>query len=343
MKAAPAKRTNGHDVESDFIPAGENTQLHDLEIREMKEKFPTSNRISVKRLDTTKKTWETLGSVAADVLDEDYMIDEFGPGRYTLQFRDAEGRVLGAKTTIDIGERARPNPHVRPPAPAAPIAELTGTSQIELLKQELERRDAMMLRMIDAIAQRQTAPAPQLTEMVTALASMQKLMPAAPAAPPPTFSEKLMERAFNMAAKGNGADDEGGNELFSFLRDVWKEVKPQLMPQASPAAPAADDDVEETTVDLTALFTELKSKCEKQRTPAMVAEMIVDQAEANANFHAIVCELIERPFEELAALDVDLTMPAYRDWFLKLYEELRVRLLGSPNDTGGSGGDASHS
>src|SRR5262249_8546577 len=153
--------------------------------------------------------------------------------------------------------------------------------------------DQMLLRLIDAIAQRQAAPiaappVPSLTELIAAVGTIQK-MQTAPAAPPPSFSEKLLERAFNMATKGPQEDAGSGNDVFDFIKEVWREMKPQLVPAApiatAPSAPAPAaapaEETTETIIDIEPWINSLKNECRQQRPVEQVADYLLKQAEAS--------------------------------------------------------------
>ena len=311
--------------------------------------------ISVKRL-TADRHWESCGAVPADVLDEDYMFNEFGPGRYMIYLKTSEGKMLGQRSTVFIGARATPSP-VTAPAPAAVIEpRLSGRTEVELLRETLERQNQMFLRLVDAIATSKPATAAAgstVTELVTALGTLQNLMPKRESVPLP---ERLMERVFEMAKEP--ARDVSGtprNELLAFAMDVWREMKPMLAAPPATAAPAqpataaaaaptvpaaaVEEQGEEITVDLTPAIDQLKDHCRKQRPPETIADIILDQCKTNEQLAAIVEELAEKPIGEILALDPELQMPGYKIWFTKLHEVLGVRLLGSARNPGGASGN----
>lgn len=338
-------------------PAADPPPAEDANLMDFHARFPQAHFVVVRRF-TSDRKWESLGSVPAEVLDDDYLVNEFGPGLYTIFIRDEQGRTISDNLRIRIGDRATRKAHTQAPPIGAELAPVPALSlQVELLKSELERRDQMMLRLIDAIkGNAQPAAAPvTVMDLVNGMASLQKLQNNIPQM---SFPEKLMDRAFTMATRGAAAPAAAeSSDMLGFLKDVFEAVKPFIMPGAAQAAPAAaaaaapaagapvaaeasatNGNGEETeTVDITPWIETLKDHCRAGRDPATIAGFIQTQCAQSEQTAAVVEQLLAGDVSQVLQLDPELQMPGYATWFTKLFEVLRVRLMGGTGDSTGTG------
>lgn len=308
-----------------------------------------------------KEVWQRLGSVPADVFSEDYVQSHYFGGSYQFIFQNAKGEIIRTVQGIEIADP--PNveelrEQQRAKAPQRDLAvSVPQSSHVDLLKLELDKRDAMFLRLVDALAQNRgdhaAAPAVSMPEMMTSMiAAMGALQNLAPK-PQQSFSEKVMDKILAKAFKDAGDTDDS---WLGLARDVVKEVTPHLATAlnngrprtAIPAAtstesrPSAgdiqdegletdvdDDEGEETTVNISQILAHLKGKCRAGRKVAAVVDEVEDLVNGNEALTEMVKTFVAAPMAEFVAVDPELAAPHYQLWFEQLKEALSVRFVDS--------------
>jgi hypothetical protein len=325
-----------------------------------------ATRVSIQKLNTSTNRYMHITSAPAELVNEEYIQkhERGGGGIYKLMLHDAEGRTLTTRFNIEIAPLSQSEleqldwwqaQHQDKPAAALAPAQPAGFSMQDLLMRmeaASQRQHEEHLELIKGLtARREEAGGNSITELITALATLQNIMPK----PQQSFPEKMMDRIFDMALKQPGAQSQT-SEVLSFAKDVFTEMRPLLFKGATPdsaarpaeqveTAAAADgqqpaeegDEVEE--VNLTSAILYLKEQRRAMKKPEDVAIFIEMAIAQNPEFNSLIREMIALPFEQIIATDRELQMVSYRTWFKELYDALHVRLLGSPVHTGGPAGD----
>ena len=114
------------------------------------------------------------------------------------------------------------------------------------------------------------------------------------------------------------------------------------VPVERPERPQTEDDAageSDEVVNLEPWLEALKEYCRKGQPPEAVAPFIVGYCQSSEDTAAVVHELLDNGIDEFVKMDPEFELPGYRIWFSKLFEVLRVQLLGDSDDTGGAGGD----
>jgi len=325
--------------------------------------MPDCKRIAVRKYDEKSGRWIRHGSYPADICNEDYIQQTWGGGVYRLFLVDDKGDyLLSAKRdgrpepafTVQVADPpgGLVHPNLRNAAPAPEAAATQANNELEMLRRQMERQHQMMLEMVASM--RQPGNQTPITELVTALVSLQNVLPK----PAPSLPEKLMDRMFEVMAAGAGGG-ESRDSWLGFARDVMHELPAMLaavsggaavptvptspaarpapesvqpgatvlpvtgsVPAANPPAEVAEEEME-LTVDMGAALAFLKDQCRRGIQPEATAALIQHQAETSEDFADWLDDLLAQPLDAITGTDPELQMPGYKVWFTKLYEHLR--------------------
>lgn len=218
----------------------------------------------------------------------------------------------------------------------APGAASVGSAGEQLLLQRLASIESQLQA-------RSRVDREPILDMVEAMVKIQALNPAKPDMSVDTIL-KCIELGKSLGGSPAGATSEWG-EIF---KDVAKSIGPGLLPllmggrapeQAASGSLAPQPEEQERMLKQQLLkqgIEYLKKKCTMGSSPDLYLEMILDNAEEYPYSHLVHLAATSE-FSAFEAIDPDIAQPAFRPFFLTIFDGLRQQ-LSQPSDVAGNSG-----
>ncbi|MFA5430371.1 MAG: hypothetical protein WC329_04360 [Candidatus Omnitrophota bacterium] len=278
------------------------------------------------------------GSAEPSVVTEDFILKRWGGGKYQLQALNNGRYVTGGFRAVSIFEPPD-DPLKRQYAPERESGSNNG--ELSALRESLNRQQEMILRLIEANATAKPQAAGVTMADVTAM--MRDIAAMTPKAADPmaalTPVLELVKSTMELSREAVAGEDP---KAFwpKLIGDAINKV-PAILGAMRPNAPAADAGEHANGGDMGAIqrflswgISELKKKAALGKIgeawvkdPLLYADLILDNIE-DPKWRPFA-NLVNRPFEELAAFDPQLKEPPYFEWFKELFDAVKRGLNGN--------------
>lgn len=319
----------------------------DPDLRTILDQLPESRRVSIKRMSESNSRWAYIGSLNADIFNEDAVQKRFGGGLYQFALHGSDGKLLRTISNIEIADLPDDEREVKTVAPAQTIP--AASSEIQLLREQMAADRLVLMKLIDSLGNaRQQPPQQSLTDLVAALATLKGMEPKRET--PPEVQDLVMKsftQGLELAGKIQGrvsGEASPMSELIGFARDIFKDAQPIIMdllkkPPAKPAAPGVapaaiapatlenPPEEEETELDLTPALTFIKDHLKNGFDPTALAHVVLQQMKGNPELNETVAAIVmEQPIDEIVTLDAELAAEPLRTKFGEFFGVLRARI-----------------
>jgi hypothetical protein len=335
----PAGPAASDEPRQDFDPEAEevNSFLSRLAIQE--------GRAAVYRMGKSGAREWCLNAGLADV-NEEWIFDNCGPGKYLIRVMDARGRYIQS-ITLMIAERKEEKSAA---APVNAVADM----QVALLRDQLNRQQEILLKMLERSSQPpQPPPQQSIGELVAALKGIWDMTPKAadPTHGISTIINSLTKGIELAQAASSGDDKMSWIRIIEHVADKF----PGLTQAVVGAAGGVNDGAPSTAQsgdtsaphpgngngDPVKLFLRqsigyLKKKALMRQDPEMWVEWISNNLDEEHWLR--LAQLLQQPFERIAEVDPEISSEPLRSWFMQLFNGLRDALSGR-GPGGGEGGD----
>jgi hypothetical protein len=297
-------------------------------IRSFVERFggDAVGRVVIYRVDPRGKR-EYLGSVAADVVDEDFLQRTYGGGRFYVRLVDDRGQYL-QQMTCDIAEL----PGAAQAAP--PGAESDGARlQLDILREQVARQHEMILQLVTS----RNSGGGSINEIVAAVAELKKMSTNGG----PSDTEAAIKTTLDALRSGiqiaqNAQGQKDNKEIWLDVVERGLALLPQVLSRlplstGRPGAAAGEPngaraaDPNATRELLAQGLAYLKSKARAGKDPDLYIDLIVENLD-EPQWLGLARELTAGGFDGLAAVDPEISHAPYEVWFRRLYEGVKDAL-----------------
>jgi hypothetical protein len=266
-------------------------------------------------------------------LDEDFIREQFGGGKYFLRVVDGRGRYVRSFSLSIAQERTQTAPA---PVPAAAANGGASDVQIQLLREQLARQHEMLLRLMEGNAK----PPAAVNDIVEGIARIHALTPKQESALGLSDLMAAFRQGIEIAREvGTGGDEKMGwvhliervlEKAPALVGGIASAARPELNLSQAPAAPSPKENGH--MLLLRSVLPFLKQKCLRQSDPGLYVDFVMD-GNLDGPQLAALYKLLAEPYEQLGEIDPELLTEPYRAWFLKLFDGLRDALQSS-DDSG---------
>lgn len=306
------------------------------------------------------------GAGLPGVVDEEWLQFSYGAGRYQVRLTDDKGRYLRSRIVhIAAGpaDDATYNPPmaVPPAAPAAvqpfsPSPPMDGAGEYSAIQAEISGMRDLMMKLIDKVVDSRGGGGSSLVELTAAIQAVKEM--SAPASPADQVKEIIgvLKTGIEIGQTGTITGDKPGwLGIVQGVAEALAPVAASLMrrpgqpapavhpPSVAPAnPPAAIAQPADPRLDLLRRgINYLKPKARAGKAWETYVDFILDNMEDTEWLPFL--ELLDKPYEEIAQVDPDLTTPLYRPWFESFLMGLRNAIAESnASAEAGPDGDASN-
>jgi hypothetical protein len=336
------------------LPEGQEISAPDQALQDYLKGIGEDNlsvKIFKQKVGTSKYSY--CGETTVDLADEAFIQKNFGEGKYQIRCF-YEGKFKGART-IEI-EQGIKNPEeedsgpVFLPSPAASLDPMT--LQLEMIREDARTNREILLKMLD----RNTGDRTSAMELAQVMAMLNSMKPAQSegASPMKMFSEMVpFIREMMKLMGGNPPEpEEGGwlgiaNKVITQVPDIMKIFRsnPAPLQSAEPEngnTPAIAPQAAalmlppEMVKQLQWVFSLLKNRAAVNADPLTFVDLAMNTLDIQQT--QVIISLLDKPYEEIAALDAELLTPLYRPWFETFFRELKNAII-ERNTAGGSESD----
>ena len=256
---------------------------------------------------------------STEELDEDYIQQYFGGGRYVLRIYVND--QFQRSVPLNIADRKMlPNPN------GGNQGNDSQNMVLELIRSQNTFLQGLLSNVMTGGGQR--TPVGELTEAIKTLGFQNGA----------GGSDKIVEAIFkgmDLADRAGGGSKDWKSELFSVLRDVAPGVmdmmknnqKPNTGGTAQPvqipaSVPITTTDNAPEVAALRQTIGYLKAQCMNQVPVDLIVDWTVSHA-GDAQYQFFIGYALNTPFEEIAKLDGEITREPYKPWFESLINGLR--------------------
>ena len=318
----------------------------EIELTEFFESIAGSaNHIKIYKIVEGTKAY--CGTAEPSVVNEDYLLKNWRGGRYHLQATMNGHYVTGGTRQITIYE-----PPIDPASLRARNEDISAgrdggrDGEINILREQINRQHEMVLKILEQNSKGNNAPTlPEIMGMVRDMQAMSK--PPDIMAVLPNILD-LFKTSVELARDSAGGGDKGMNWI-GLIEKVADKL-PAMIGQvgamrANPSRPGAERDAETMQAQADVLLREalayLKRKHANGKTSESVCDTILDNMD-DASYHNLAVLILNRPFEQIAALDADFGQEPMKSWLLKIYTDLKLGVSNEDSEpVTGPGGGAS--
>ena len=293
---------------------------------------------------TKIKIWKEQGGASAycgsaepQFVNEDYLLKNYGAGKFTLKATFKGKFITGTNKVINLYEP----PLTRADLHSMPV-NTSADSQVQLLKEQVQRQHEMLMQ----VMQGNKAAPTSLAEIMQIVASMQQMTK------PPDMMQvfpsllgmfkETMEMARDAAGSGDGKTDWLG--LAYKAMDKLPAIVSQIAQSRTPVVvnPQEKEETEDMKIDfaLKQGIAYLKERAIKGKDPELQADMILDNFD-EPQFRIVGTQLLNMAFEDFGKIDPDILNEPLRSWFKRVYDRLKEGLENEDEQTAttaGSGG-----
>jgi len=279
------------------------------------------------------------GQFALDNLSEEIIQENFGAGKFIIRLKTENGKFAKTKT-VWIDSKKLSTPLVQPVLPGALP---DSNSHIDLLRAELATYRDMMMRMIERMGDsqnvRSSGPTSTFAEIAAAMQTLKGVVQEPqinPAGMISSFAEILKQgiEIGSRAVKGEGNSEGIMSTVKDILQNAGGIISSLRKPEAAVQIPQAQNEFQpalpatglwgfnpQVITGLRQGIAYLKTKAALGKDPGLWVDVIVENLEDK--HWASLCQVVEKPIEELKDLDPELLNLPYRPWFEKLFEGVR--------------------
>lgn len=321
------ERTDREGLDPDEIADIEDAQM----LREATAHWgpPTDVQVRVTKLLGGDQGTSYCFTTDAESFSEDYLAENFGPGRYSLKL--LVNRAYKGTRYLSIAPRLKP----------ANGAMLTPESmQISMLQQQLQWNQTLLQQLLKAGNPQHTP----MNELAEAVRTVHSLNGGGNGTQP-----DMMERVISAFMRGLdlGKDTGGGGDWKSDLVRVVREAVPAIAPAIASGAlmnkngqqPGATPINESEAVLLQQGIAKLKKMVLMNVDPDLVVDWIQSNAE---EYKHILSRIVRVDFAQFCSIDPEIGTEPYVTWFKQVYDGLRSAFqttFGMVPDSGGPSGD----
>lgn len=303
----------------------------------------SANRVKVYVMDKNLEEAYVFASEPRQITEE--RIREHYPdgGKFHLKLFN-NSHYITMRTVVltpSITAQAAVNPAINPAG---------NNSDINLLREQINRQHEMLLSMIQQASKAAPTAGPGIVEIITAVREMSALAPKPPDLTTIFPGMLDMMKSFMDLAKDSvpGAESDwksgllkvAGNALekLPLLLGAMKMGKQPNGPESAAAGPADADAMAKAAIDY------LKPKALARKNVLVLVDFLADNFD-NPEYHQLALVLLNRPFADFEKLDPEIGQEPCKTWFLTLYTELKKVIANESSELiagpGGSDSDPS--
>jgi len=270
------------------------------------------------------------GTAEPSAVDEDYLKQMWGAGKYFLTIYGTTGYVGNRNLVIHGSDDPRFGPIGPTAAPNGPaVNQPTAQPQIELLREQVNRQHEMILKLTEGGGRGGI----DLAEVIAAVKSIQ-----APAVDPMASVGVVinaLKSGIELAQKANAPQDEkmGWVNVFEKALPLIKDTLDGFA-KGRNGDMAPNPDPPDPMVQLRAGVGWLKSRALRS-DPDLYVDFVLDNLDQAQWLD--LAQIINLPEEERLKIDPDLGKEPYKTWFGKLFEGLAKEIKGRLEPEGESG------
>ena len=282
--------------------------------------------------------------------------ESFGEGKYRLLAYDGDKRYRGTRSVLIAAPATKPNLGPSPIiAPIGPDPLLT--SEIQNIKSEQTTMRDLMFRLVDKIGSNGGNERQSFLELAEAMKMLKETVQPPPADSPMKLFAEIVPLVKSLIELGGGVPAEKGwigtlKEVLAELPALMKGIAMQrqqtepLAPVVNPPAQIAPSKVgvvESIPAESAAMLRQaigfLKSRARLNQNPDDWVAWVMNTLDAPQSEQ--VARLLDRPFEEVAQIDPEISGTIYRAWFEQFFGGLKDALLSQRDDSTGEAGNPS--
>lgn len=287
--------------------------------------------------------------VASDVppamCTEGWLQLEHGEGTYQVRLVDSQGNYIKSKQ-IYVGppgisqqlEIARKRAELKKISNGEVMPSSNGNNelQLQLLREELNSQRQIMVELIRALAVKNESAQPSATS-VSELAQVLQLGREM-SNPASQLGEiiNVFKQGLEIGASGGVPEKPMWMTVVEEIGKVLPAiVKPAVKPSDIPAASAAEQIPVQAGEDMSKVLLRqgiayLKGRAERGTDPGLWVDVIVQNLD-EPQWKPFVA-LLEKPYEEIASIDPDLSRPPYQQFFRAIYDGVKQALSETNNE-----------
>jgi len=307
---------------------------NDEELRSIAARIGTSAaKASINRMNPKNARWEHVRSIEPQLVDEDYIGENFGPGSYLVKFLDEKGVYVTGRR-VEIGETNPSKPATVSPAGSLPPAGNPYELQLQMLREDNARQHEMVMALINKNATQST---PGILDLVKAVASIKEIMP--DAANPMRDMQSMIQTLMKGIELGQSQSSDPDSKLawVKVVEHVIEKI-PEVAEKLSKGKVGGVQQMD-PQVMLKQGLNYLKGRARLGKDPELFVDFVVENIDDVQN--QLLVRLVAAPFEEIVKLDPEIGQSPLREWFMKLYEGLRDELR-ITSDSGGPAGNGDY-
>jgi hypothetical protein len=292
------------------------------------------------------------GSTEPSGINEDDILRQWGGGKYTLFATLNNKYVPGGSITINLF--ARPIDALKPSDTSSNVVLNAASGEVAILQQSLNRQHEMILAMLQ---NNQKSESPSLIELIQVVKEMTPKPPDMAASMASMMD--LFKSSMDLAKETAGLSD--GKPDWLKIVDTIAGKLPQIVgvigamrkapvapensnPEIAESAGMSDEQKQKEAANkiLLATIAQLKPEAMKSTDPELIVDWI-DAHRESTEYHNMAVAILNKPFEEICAMDADIGKEPLKSWFKKLYDSLRELFYERLNSDASAGTDGSDS
>lgn len=283
-----------------------------------------ANRIKIFKVIAGERNY--CGMAEPSLVSEDYVLQNYGPGKYILQALLDGAYVKGGQKTINLYEppvTARSQAQAQ--APVQPQAQ--AVSELSILQSQLARQQELLLELIRT--QGGNKPEISITDIMSIMRDMQSMTKSVDMSAILPGVMSIFKDTMQLARETAGVSD-GKGDWMSLIGKAMDKL-PAIVGQIAGArfkpnnAAAAKDNGQFGQTVQEALqngIAWLKKKALAGKEADLQVAVILDNFE-DESYLVLGRTLLNMPFEDFGKIDPDILQEPLRSWFLRVYNGLK--------------------